>query len=305
MMARRVISVVIIALLGIASVAMASSVQRFNTDSLLRVLDGIVENDRHIEENLQHSIATCRSELRLAENDSVRFGVLGCMFHLYRKYRLDSALYYARLRADVARQMGNRDSISEALMNVADALKGVGRFQDGLAVLRGLPNDEYVKASNYYYYLLHSITLSLYNEYSDAEQDEYYRKLLRSYRDDLPERLPLSRQKEFKNIKNLVILQAMRLGDDIQEEAESLSERAGPDPIPEASTHTGWASQDRYRSAAQRNAVQLLRHLGNLFREQAPVSAMPAPRLVDQKLRRKIQEKKKALGLKQGGPEMR
>lgn len=185
MMARRVISVVIIALLGIASVAMASSVQRFNTDSLLRVLDGIVENDRHIEENLQHSIATCRSELRLAENDSVRFGVLGCMFHLYRKYRLDSALYYARLRADVARQMGKRDSISEALMNVADALKGVGRFQDGLAVLRGLPNDEYVKASNYYYYLLHSITLSLYNEYSDAEQDEYYRKLLRSYRDTI------------------------------------------------------------------------------------------------------------------------
>ena len=135
----------------------------------------------------------------------------------------------------------------------------------------------------------------------DAEPEE----VLRSYRDDLPERLPLSRQKEFKNIKNLVIRQAMQLGKEIQEEAESRSERAGPDPIPEASTHTGWASQDRYRSAAQRNAVQLLRHLGNLFREQAPVSAMPAPRLVDQKLRRKIQEKKKALGLKQGGPEMR
>ena len=134
---------------------------------------------------------------------------------------------------------------------------------------------------------------------------ELREEVLRSYRDDLPERLPLSRQKEFKNIKNLVIRQAMQLGKEIQEEAESRSERAGPDPIPEASTHTGWASQDRYRSAAQRNAVQLLRHLGNLFREQAPVSAMPAPRLVDQKLRRKIQEKKKALGLKQGGPEMR
>lgn len=102
-----------------------------------------------------------------------------------------------------------------------------------------------------------------------------------------------------------MIRQAMRLGEEIQEEAESLSERAGPDFIPEASTHTGGISQDRYRSAAQRNAVQLLRHLGNLFREQTPVSAIPAPHLVDQKLKRKIQEKKKALGLKQGGPEMR
>ena len=62
---------------------------------------------------------------------------------------------------------------------------------------------------------------------------ELREEVLHSYRDDLPERLPLSRQKEFKNIKNLVILQAMRLGDDIQEEAESLSERAGPDLIPE------------------------------------------------------------------------
>lgn len=134
---------------------------------------------------------------------------------------------------------------------------------------------------------------------------ELREEVLRSYRDDLPKRLPLSRQKEFKNIKNLVIRQAMQLGKEIQEDTASRSERAGPDPIPEASTHTGWASQDRYRSAAQRNAVQLLRHLGNLFREQAPVSAIPTPRLVDQKLKRKIQEKKKALGLKQGGPEMR
>lgn len=134
---------------------------------------------------------------------------------------------------------------------------------------------------------------------------ELREEVLHSYRDDLPERLPLSRQKEFKNIKNLVIRQAVRLGEDIQEEAESLSERAGPDFILEASTHTGWISQDRYRSAAQRNVVQLLRHLGNLFREQTPVSAIPAPQLVDQKLKRKIQEKKKALGLKRGGPEMR
>ena len=134
---------------------------------------------------------------------------------------------------------------------------------------------------------------------------ELREEVLRSYRDDLPERLPLSRQKEFKNIKNLVIRQAMRLGEEIQEDAESLSERAGPDLIPEASTHTGEISRDRYRSAAQRNAAQLLRHLGNLFREQTPVSAIPTPQLVDQKLKRKIQEKKKALGLKRGGPEMR
>jgi len=62
---------------------------------------------------------------------------------------------------------------------------------------------------------------------------------------------------------------------------------------------------DVAKAAAFQSAGQLLRQLGNLFREQTPVSAIPTPQLVDQKLKRKIQEKKKALGLKQGGPEMR
>ena len=38
-------------------------------------------------------------------------------------------------------------------------------------------------------------------------------EVLKTYKDDLPERLPLSRQKEFKRIKNLVIQEAVRLGE--------------------------------------------------------------------------------------------
>jgi len=37
-------------------------------------------------------------------------------------------------------------------------------------------------------------------------------EVLRTYRDDLPQRLPLSQQKEFKRIKNLVIEEAVQLG---------------------------------------------------------------------------------------------
>ena len=48
-----------------------------------------------------------------------------------------------------------------------------------------------------------------------AAYDLWYRlreEVLRTYKDDLPRRLPLSRQKEFKRIKNLVIEEAVRLG---------------------------------------------------------------------------------------------
>lgn len=68
---------------------------------------------------------------------------------------------------------------------------------------------------------------SAYNLWYELRED-----VLRTYKDDLPERLPLSGQKEFKRIKNLVIEEAVNLGqrqqmfhpDDFQD--ESLAEQA-------------------------------------------------------------------------------
>lgn len=62
---------------------------------------------------------------------------------------------------------------------------------------------------------------SAYNLWYELRED-----VLRTYKDDLPERLPLSEQKEFKRLKNLVIEEAVKLGqrqqvfhpDDIQDD---------------------------------------------------------------------------------------
>ena len=72
---------------------------------------------------------------------------------------------------------------------------------------------------------------------------EMREEVLRTYKNDLPERLPLSRQKEFKPIKNMVIQEAVRLGELRQifhpeDQAENvLPEQEGADglqPEPEA-----------------------------------------------------------------------
>ena len=72
---------------------------------------------------------------------------------------------------------------------------------------------------------------------------EMREEVLRTYKNDLPERLPLSRQKEFKPIKNMVIQEAVRLGELRQifhpeDQAEDvLPEQEGADglqPEPEA-----------------------------------------------------------------------
>ncbi len=94
-----------------------------------------------------------------------------------------------------------------------------------------------------------------------AAYDLWYREreeVLRTYKDDLPPREPLVRQKEFKRIKNLVIEEAVRLGDfappDITPQAEVTAEPEDqpadePADTGEAVPHTRWTH--RYRLAAR------------------------------------------------------
>ena len=161
------------------------NLEKLNTDSLLSVLDGIVDGKEPIEVAKQQSIAMSKIRLDEAMGDKALFDAYGEMFYQYRKYRLDSALYYARCRVEVAKRIGEMDSISVALMNVADGLKGLGQFDAGIDILKKLPHDEFVKNSNYYYYLLHSITLSIFNENHDEDMTGYYLNQLRAYRDSI------------------------------------------------------------------------------------------------------------------------
>ena len=66
-------------------------------------------------------------------------------------------------------------------------------------------------------------------------------EVLRTYRDDLPDRLPLSRQTEFKRIKNVVVEEAARLSEHTEvftpadtQEPPQAGEDAGPEPEAES-----------------------------------------------------------------------
>lgn len=86
-------------------------------------------------------------------------------------------------------------------------------------------------------------------------------EVLRTYRNDLPERLPLSQQKEFKRIKNMVIQEAVRLGElnqvfQPEENAQGQHEKDGEQPPNKL---------ERLRQAAERGNPSAQYHLGKLL----------------------------------------
>lgn len=123
-------------------------------------------------------------------------------------------------------------------------------------------------------------------------------EVLRTYRKDLPKRLPLSRQKEFRQIHNLVIQEAVRLGE-IGTVFPSLEADEPVMPLPGmADAHCG-----RYASRASPNALGAVNTNGRSRPSPGAVCAGAAlPR------RRPRREKPSSLsdlvdsGSKTGGP---
>ena len=134
-----------------------------------------------------------------------------------------------------------------------------------------------------------------------AAYDLWYREreeVLRTYKDDLPDRVPLSRQKEFKRIKNIIIEEAARLGETTQmaetdPSGDTDQPRHQPDAPPAQSKSKAPTAGMVFNSASS-----LLYHMGRIFQEQHPQPAGGVRVAVDSKLKRKIREKKIAMGHK-------
>lgn len=137
--------------------------------------------------------------------------------------------------------------------------------------------------------------------------------ILSTYQDSVPELPPLSKQKEFKPIKNMVIAEAAKLieqsftdeiivpietGDSAKQEAPDAESKSSPyregqqttttPPPPERAGET--------LSVAQ-SATRLLHHLSRVFQDNTPPRCDSGMRM-DKKLRRKLREKKIAQGHK-------
>ena len=139
-------------------------------------------------------------------------------------------------------------------------------------------------------------------------------EVCRTYSEQVPERLPLSRQKEFKAVRNMVVREVLQLGQNEipssgAEEPSSAPQGTPPvssdtqmeahSPQPKAAPHR---QAQRHRAAshadAARYVLQLFRSMGRIFQEQSAADTIQAGLHIDKKRRRMLREKRMALGHK-------
>ncbi|MGN0461472.1 MAG: MobP3 family relaxase [Ruminococcus sp.] len=136
---------------------------------------------------------------------------------------------------------------------------------------------------------------------------------IRTYTDEIPDRIPLAQNKEFKSIKNAVIKEALKLNitEDEVESKENTDEEPVSNPFEYEENTSAESVFDsgrgilcpHYSIKTNRNSVAvsslyLLRYLCNMIQSRLRFEEKQKVQRTDKKLQQKIQDKKQAQGLK-------
>lgn len=135
---------------------------------------------------------------------------------------------------------------------------------------------------------------------------------IRTYTDEMPDRIPLAQNKEFKSIKNAVIKEALKLNltEDVVEKSENSDNESVSSPFKYEENTSAESVFDsdkgvlypHYSIKTNRNSVAvsslyLLRYLCNIIQNQLRFEEKQKAQRTDKKLQQKINDKKHDQGL--------
>ena len=134
-------------------------------------------------------------------------------------------------------------------------------------------------------------------------------EVCRTYTEHPPQRVPLSRQKEFKSVRNMVIREVLQLCRDEPPQHNVSQQSSLPSQTPRQTEHhreQSAAASSPHTSQRQPLTqpqvagcvLSLFHNMGRIFREQSADDAVQQGLHIDRKRRRMLQEKRMALGHK-------
>ena len=222
------------------------------------------------------------------------------------------------------KQTVHRDQLQENALEIMDSL--IKQMQDGelenpklelliTELAERLQNYTGKKVYGYLPPATKRIVAAIVDELAGDERIAEAYSLWQDMRDEVfsfyskakPERVPLSQQKEFKPVRNMVIREVLQMMEQLQSESVEYSDGRQQD-VPELETTSESSAptappyaqhRSEYRAPPPESVsacmIRMLHHMGNIFRDNVGASGYRGLQL-DKKRRKELQEWKVALG---------
>ena len=227
-------------------------------------------------------------------------------------------------------QTAYRDQLQENALGVMDSL--IQKMQDGdlknpklelliTELAERLQNYSGKKVYGYLPPATKRIVDAIVDELASDERVAEAYSLWQDMRDEVfsfyskakPERVPLSQQKEFKPVRNMVIREVVQMMEQLQDEGVVCNEPQQPVPelesvlkssVPTVIPNTPSRSEHRALPPESISTcmIRMLHHMGNIFRDNVVTTGYCGLQL-DRKRRKELQKWKIALGHREGDHE--
>ncbi len=157
-----------------------------STDSLLNQLDSVIAHRDEYRARKESRLSKLHHELSSATTDRQRFDALGALYGEYHSFNANSAYAMSMRQERIARRLGDRNLIINAILNKANIMSNVGMYHETLSMIDTISSStlpDYLKP-----YLFHTKrtvygNLAAYSAFP-AER-EYYERITDRYRDSL------------------------------------------------------------------------------------------------------------------------
>ncbi|WP_185154806.1 DUF6377 domain-containing protein [Dysgonomonas sp. 25] len=156
------------------------------SDSLLKVLDNTIKLRPQYSMKKESRLDSLKTALNKSTNPQYIYNIYNRLYKEYRNYNMDSALYVAYQKYEVANRLDNKQFMYSSEMNVAEILGIMGMYKEAFDIANEIDKQQLdAEELAYYYHLYHSTySLLLENALSQREKT-YYSDLVSLYKDSL------------------------------------------------------------------------------------------------------------------------
>lgn len=152
----------------------------------LKELDDVISRQEEIESAKDSYIELIKGRYSEAMSPDEKYTILDELYNEYYNYNIDSAIFYARSKLDIAFDAAEQDLVDDAILDIADRYVMSGMYLAAHDIISEISADRLdVLLVPRYYHIWHSLYTGLEDGCDDPVQKTEYRKLKQQYREQL------------------------------------------------------------------------------------------------------------------------
>lgn len=167
-------------LIAVVFLLVSCSGQNPEVIEAIRSLDAVIKEKQSIEDAKNQRIAQLKSRLDSQYGQEELYNVMNDIFNEYFQYDVDSAIFYAHRKLDLAMETGRKDLILDAKFDIADRYVTSGMYQEALEIVSQIDT---VRLGKNLHKRRNSLLNTVYSNLIDRSNDPFLIKEMEVKRD--------------------------------------------------------------------------------------------------------------------------